>query len=63
MSVEALSPGMIPSLKNAWRAVARTCPVTGLVINRDSDRLVRWNARGRRSSSCWSARSPRSSSR
>lgn len=43
MSVEALSPGMIPSVKNAWRAVARTCPVTGLVLNRDSDRLVRWN--------------------
>jgi hypothetical protein len=43
MSVEALSPGMIPSLKNAWRAVARTCPVTGLVLNRESERLVRWN--------------------
>jgi len=43
MSVEALSPGLIPSVKNAWRAVARTCPVTGLVLNRDSERLVRWN--------------------
>jgi cytochrome c oxidase subunit 1 len=43
MSVEALSPGLIPSVKNAWRSVARTCPVTGLVLNRDSDRLVRWN--------------------
>src|SRR4029079_17393772 len=31
------------SVKNAWRAVARTCPVTGLVINRDSERLGRWN--------------------
>jgi cytochrome c oxidase subunit 1 len=43
MSVEALSPGLIPSVKNAWRSVARTCPVTGLVLNRDSERLVRWN--------------------
>jgi cytochrome c oxidase subunit I len=43
MSVEALQPGMIPSVKDAWRAVARTCPVTGLVVNRDSGRLVRWN--------------------
>ncbi len=27
-----------------WRALARVCPVTGLVVNRDSERLVRWNA-------------------
>lgn len=27
-----------------WRALARTCPVTGLLVNRDSERLVRWNA-------------------
>jgi cytochrome c oxidase subunit 1 len=27
-----------------WRALARTCPITGLVVNRDSERLVRWNA-------------------
>jgi cytochrome c oxidase subunit 1 len=26
-----------------WRDRARTCPVTGLVVNRESDRLVRWN--------------------
>jgi cytochrome c oxidase subunit I len=27
-----------------WRALARTCPVTGIVVNRDSERLVRFNA-------------------
>lgn len=43
MSVEALRPGLIPSVKDAWRSMARTCPVTGLVVNRDSGRLVRWN--------------------
>jgi cytochrome c oxidase subunit I len=31
-----------PSL--VWRLAARVCPVTGLVVNRDSERLVRWNA-------------------
>jgi cytochrome c oxidase subunit 1 len=43
MSVEAVSPGVLPSVRSAWRQVARTCPVTGLLLNRDSDRLVRWN--------------------
>ena len=43
MSVEAISPGLIPTLKASWRGLARTCPVTGLVLNRDSERLVRWN--------------------
>lgn len=43
MSVEALRPGLIPSVKDAWRSMARTCPVTGMVVNRDSGRLVRWN--------------------
>ena len=32
------------SVSAVWRALARTCPVTGLVVNRDTDRLVRWNA-------------------
>jgi cytochrome c oxidase subunit 1 len=27
-----------------WRLAARVCPVTGLTVNRDSERLVRWNA-------------------
>jgi len=27
-----------------WRTLARVCPVTQLVVNRDSERLVRWNA-------------------
>ncbi|HSM13666.1 MAG TPA: cbb3-type cytochrome c oxidase subunit I, partial [Thermoanaerobaculia bacterium] len=27
-----------------WRTLARVCPVTRLVVNRDSERLVRWNA-------------------
>lgn len=26
-----------------WRTRARSCPVTGLVVNRESERLVRWN--------------------
>ena len=26
-----------------WRKSARSCPVTGLVVNRESERLVRWN--------------------
>ena len=43
MSVEALSPGLVPSIANAWRKLARTCPVTGVLLNRDSERLVRWN--------------------
>ena len=49
MSVDAIAPtiaggaGVVPPAKDAWRAVARTCPVTGLLLNRDSDRLVRWN--------------------
>ena len=39
MSVEAFP------LSNlfGWRGRARTCPVTGLVVNRESERLVRWN--------------------
>jgi cytochrome c oxidase subunit 1 len=31
-----------PSL--VWRLAARVCPITGLIVNRDSERLVRWNA-------------------
>jgi cytochrome c oxidase subunit 1 len=27
-----------------WRLAARVCPVTGLTVNRDSERLVKWNA-------------------
>ncbi|GMU65110.1 MAG: cytochrome c oxidase subunit I [Acidobacteriota bacterium] len=27
-----------------WRLLSRVCPVTGLTVNRDSERLVRWNA-------------------
>ena len=40
-------PGAAPTPAPAdrfWRALARTCPVTGLVVNRDSERLVRFNA-------------------
>lgn len=42
---EALPGATAPRGGNLfWRALARTCPVTGLVVNRDSERLVRWNA-------------------
>ena len=27
-----------------WRLAARVCPVTNLIVNRDSERLVKWNA-------------------
>lgn len=36
-----LSPAEAPGL---WRQLARVCPVTGLTVNRDSERLVQWNA-------------------
>ena len=40
-------PGGAPAPAPAnllWRALARVCPVTGLTVNRDSERLVKWNA-------------------
>ena len=47
MSVETISgaPGAVEleAPDRSWRKLARTCPVTGLLVNRDSDRLVRWN--------------------
>ena len=27
-----------------WRLAARVCPVTNLIVNRDTERLVKWNA-------------------
>jgi cytochrome c oxidase subunit 1 len=39
----AAAPAPVPT-NPLWRALARVCPVTGLVVNRDSERLVRWNA-------------------
>jgi cytochrome c oxidase subunit 1 len=34
----------VPTGGALWRLAARVCPVTGLTLNRDSERLVRWNA-------------------
>lgn len=36
-----LPPAEAPGL---WRQLARVCPVTGLTVHRDSERLVQWNA-------------------
>jgi cytochrome c oxidase subunit 1 len=36
--------GAAPAAGPLWRLVARVCPITGLTVNRDSERLIRWNA-------------------
>jgi len=33
-----------PGQSALWRLASRVCPVTDLIVNRDSERLVKWNA-------------------
>lgn len=43
MSIEATIPAAAGAAKASWREAARTCAITGLTLDRHSERLVRWN--------------------